>query len=43
MIEGIKLFDGINCLDLCELLRIKLITNIIRKFKKIYLINYLFE
>lgn len=24
MIEGIKLFDGINCLDLCELLRIKL-------------------
>ena len=24
MIEGIELFDEINCLDLCELLRIKL-------------------
>ena len=24
MIEGIELFDEINCMDLCELLRIKL-------------------
>ena len=24
MIEGIELFDEINCLDLCELLRLKL-------------------
>ena len=24
MIEGIELFDGINCMDLCDLLRIKL-------------------